>query len=145
MAAEPNQVLGAHLECGRRVCGEAGLGTSTLLDLVDGKIDEFTRAPCLRGEGAQRRPLVLCPYAEIKNHADTEAKGSHREPHESALEYVALAIGPGLPEERNHPFVRCQPQRLLSISNSRARVVLPVPGSPIKTYIVGCCGSRASS
>ena len=73
------------------------------------------------GQPAQGRPFVSAPEPVVEHDTGTQPQRLKGDRDEPAFEHPALAAGHRIPEQRDHPVIRGQPQRLVAAASSSAR------------------------
>ena len=112
---EPRQLVVAYPERRDTFTGGAPGSSVGLLFLAHLHINEFAGGPQRRRKVPHGRPLVLAPNAKVQYHAGTHGQCTHCQPDEAALEDVPLSTSVAISEQREHPFIWCQPQRPVAV------------------------------
>lgn len=88
---------------------KALLDTLALSRLSNRQVHDFHAGANTGAERTQRAALVPPPEAEVEDDIRADRQSAQASIDEQPFQQVTLAVGIGLTEERDHPFVRAEP------------------------------------
>lgn len=92
--------------------GRLAVGDPSTLGLkVHRHIYEATGLAHRLHQPADRGSLVARPAPEIQDHVGSKLQRFQSKPEQPAFQHISLPVRLRLAEQRNHPLIRCQPQR----------------------------------
>lgn len=101
---------------------------STLGLMVHRHVHELTGRAHRRHQPADRGPLVTRPASEIQDHVRSQPQRLQTQPEQPSFQHIALTIRLRIAEQREHPLVRRQPQRVVLLGQLPSSRGLSGPG-----------------
>ncbi len=101
---------------------------STLGLMVHRHVHELTGRARRRHQPADRGPLVTRPASEIQDHVRSQLQRLKTQPEQPSFQHIALPGRLRIAEQREHPLIRRQPQRVVFLGQLSSSRGLPGPG-----------------
>lgn len=101
---------------------------STLGLMVNRHIHKVTERAHRHHQPADRGPLVTRPTSEIQDHVRSDLQCLQTQPEQPPFQHIALPIRLRIAEQRKHPLIRCQPQRVVLLGQLSSSRGLSGPG-----------------
>ncbi|ELP70350.1 hypothetical protein STRTUCAR8_07002 [Streptomyces turgidiscabies Car8] len=103
--------------------GRLAMGDPSTLGLkVHRHVHELTGRAPRHDQPADRGPLVTRPASEIQDHVRSQLQRLQTQPKQPSFQHIALPGRLRIAEQREHPLIRRQPQRVVllgQLSSSR--------------------------
>jgi hypothetical protein len=84
-----------------------------LFVLIDRQVVKLAHRSGLSCQRTKCRSLISAPDSKVEDHADAQAKGTHRKPYKTTFEDILLPTSIWNSEKWNHPLIKRERQHLM--------------------------------